>query len=85
METALKYVQQADRTSVQDKKNQEQILAEMKEISRMLACNEKWFQLECNETLIEACIYQRIALKARYRYLLQTAKQQGVSASPFQK
>ena len=49
-----------------------------------MACNDLWFELECDENLIEACIYQREALQARYRYLLGTARRKGISCEPFQ-
>lgn len=33
-----------------------------------------WFEGESNEDLIDACIYQREFLNARYRYLLKKIK-----------
>ena len=44
------------------------------------------FAMESDSDLIEACIYEMEALRARYRYLLKTAKQEGlvaVSEPPF--
>lgn len=38
------------------------------------------FDMESDEDLIEACIYEREALRARYRFLLRQARTQGVSA-----
>lgn len=59
------------------------LLREIREVNRQIHCNNAWFQLESNGDLIESCIYQGEALRARYRYLLSIAKQQGVSAPPF--
>lgn len=59
------------------------ILDEIREVNRELRCVERWFEMECNEDLIEACIYQKEALNARYRYLMARARQHGISASPF--
>lgn len=83
MESVLKLVLPAQKTMVKEEQNHTGLLEEMKEVSRLLACNDLWFDLECDENLIDACIYQRIALQSRYRYLLQQAKKQGVTASPF--
>ena len=85
METVLKYIQQVAKTSVKKQEDHGQILDELREVSRLLACNDKWFQMECNADLIDACVHQRIELMARYRHLLQAAREQGVSASPFSK
>lgn len=62
---------------------QQAILDEIKEVTRQIACTELWFEMESDSDLIEACIYQREALSARYRYLLSIAKQHEISSSPF--
>ena len=62
---------------------QDVLLQEIREVNRQIHCNNAWFQLESNGDLIESCIYQDQALRARYRYLLGIAKQQGVCAPPF--
>ena len=36
--------------------------------------------MESDSDLIEACIYEMESLRARYRYLLRTAKNRGVKA-----
>lgn len=59
------------------------ILEEIREVNRQLRCIDRWFQMESNEDLIEACIYQKEALHARYRYLMARARQNGISSSPF--
>ena len=68
METVLKLIQRVDSRETDKKQEQEkrQLLEELREVARLMACNDLWFQLECDENLIEACIYQREALQARY-------------------
>ena len=105
METVLKLIQRVDSRETDKKQEQEkrQLLEELREVARLMACNNLWFELEfdqifialqlepkvvasheCDENLIEACIYQREALQARYRYLLGTARRKGISCEPFQ-
>ena len=86
METVLKLIQRVDSRETDKKQEQEkrQLLEELREVARLMAGNDLWFQLECDENLIEACIYQREALQARYRYLLGTARRKGISCEPFQ-
>ena len=86
METVLKLIQRVDSRETDKKQEQEkrQLLEELREVARLMACHDLWFQLECDENLIEACIYQREALQARYRYLLGTARRKGISCEPFQ-
>jgi len=38
--------------------------------------------MESDSDLIEACIYEMEALRARYRYLLKAAREQGLTAAP---
>jgi hypothetical protein len=59
------------------------LLSEIKDVSRLLAYNDCWFQSERDSSLIEACIYQRRELEARYRYLMGLAKRNGVSCAAF--
>ena len=46
-------------------------LNEIREICAQIKCTEMWFEMEDDDDLIEASIYQREALNARYRYLLR--------------
>lgn len=77
MESVLKLAQRLEVTQAQPQDGLE-VLDEIKEVKRLIARNEMWFQQECDENLIESCVYQRIALLARYRYLLDRAKRQGL-------
>jgi hypothetical protein len=83
MESVLKLLQRTDCAAEKPDVDQKKLLSEIKDVSRLLAYNECWFQFECNSDLIDACIYQREELKARYRYLLCQAKQYGVSSAAF--
>ena len=81
MESVLKLLQHTERVAETTKDNQEKLLSEIKDVSRLLAYNECWFQFECDDDLIDACIYQREELQARYRYLLSRAREFGVSGA----
>lgn len=69
------------------KSNQEAILNakklrflnELREIYAQIKCTDMWFEMEEDEDLIDASIYQREALNARYRYLLRQAKENNIS------
>ncbi len=67
-----------------EEKQHARLLEEIREVRRQLACNHQWFALEGNQDMIEACIYEDRALQARYRHLLDTAKQQGIAVPPFE-
>ena len=69
------------------KSNQEAILNakrirffnELREICAQIKCTDMWFEMEEDEDLIDASIYQRESLNARYRYLLRQAKENNVA------
>ena len=71
------------------KSNQEAILNakrirffnELREICAQIKCTDMWFEMEEDEDLIDASIYQREALNARYRYLLRQAKENNISVA----
>lgn len=54
---------------------------EIKLISAQIACLDTWFQIEEDSDLVEACIYQRESLNARYRYFLKKAKEAEIQIS----
>ena len=83
MESVLKLLQRTECETKKSEIDKETVLSEIKDVSRLLAYNECWFQLECDSDLIDACIYQREELQARYRYLMGLAKQYGVSCAAF--
>jgi hypothetical protein len=83
MESVLKLIQRTDCVAVLKNEDRQKLIDELKEVGRLIACNDCWFDLECDENLIDACIYQREELNSRYRYLLKTARQKGLSCTPF--
>lgn len=86
MESVLKLLQRTTECEeVQNDRDRQQIIDSIRDVCRQLAYNECWFQLESDEDLIDACIYQREALKSRYRYLLNLAKRKGVNCASFQR
>ncbi|NLJ30550.1 MAG: DUF2508 family protein [Clostridiales bacterium] len=85
MESVLKLIQRANCAAVKENEEKKMLLQEIREVGRLLACNDCWFEQECDENLIDACIYQRGALESRYRYLLKSAKRLGVNCTPFTK
>ena len=82
MENVLKLVQREDTTTSKEDEDKKRLIFEIKEVCRLIACNEHWFELESDENLIEACIYERSSLYSRYRYLMKLAKKLGVSCNP---
>ena len=52
----------------------------IREVCARLDMVNRRFERESDSDLIEACIYEMESLRARYRYLLRTAKNRGVKA-----
>jgi len=59
----------------------ERLLGDMREVRRQLEGNHAFFAMESDEDLLDAAIYQREALQARYRYLLRLAREGGLEAT----
>ena len=55
------------------------LIEAIREVCVQLSLAENRFTMECDDDLIEANIYETVALHARYRYLLRLAKERGVS------
>ena len=51
------------------------IINEIKNICRQMEINDIWFQNESDNDLIDACIYQREVLNARYKYLINKLRE----------
>lgn len=56
------------------------LINEIQDISRALERAYERFELQSNNDLVEATIYEIEALKARYRYMLALAKEQNLTA-----
>ena len=60
---------------------QDRIIQDIREVRQQLEGIHAFFALESDEDLLDAAIYQREALQARYRYLLRLARETGVAAA----
>lgn len=58
-----------------------EVLAAIREVCQALDTVNARFEMESDGDLIESCIYEMEALRARYRYLLRQAKDQGLTAA----
>lgn len=57
-----------------------QILEEIRNVCLEMEVVGSRFEIESDNDLIDACIYELEALRARYRYLLRIAKQEGITS-----
>ena len=60
-----------------------EVLAAIREVCARLNNANTRFEMERDSDLIEACIYEMESLRARYRYLLRVAKNQGLTSGSF--
>ncbi len=51
----------------------------IREVCERMTMVENRFAMESDPDLIEGCIYEMESLRAKYRYLLRTARQEGLS------
>ncbi len=51
----------------------------IRDVCAQMTAVESRFSMESDPDLIEGCIYEMESLRAKYRYLLRTARQQGLS------
>lgn len=58
-----------------------EVLEAIREVCRQLDNVNSRFEMESDGDLIESCIYEMEALRARYRFLLRQAKDQGIKAA----
>ena len=57
----------------------DELIRELREVQRQLDNVQSYFSMESDDDLLDAAIYQREALEARYRYLLRLAKESHAS------
>lgn len=57
-----------------------ELLEDIREVQRQLALSDARFDMQCDRDLIDACIYEQEALRARYRYLLGQVRARGLCA-----
>ncbi len=68
------------RAILRDDEQPNEVLSAIREVCRQLDNVNARFAMESDDDLIEACIYEMEALRARYRFLLRKAKLEGVTA-----
>ena len=59
------------------------LIEEIREVCRQLELVNTRFDMTGDGDLIDACIYEQKALRARYRYLLAQAREQGLRAPQY--
>lgn len=57
------------------------VIAAIREVCEQMNLVENRFSLETDPDLIEGCIFEMESLRARYRYLLRQARDQGISCT----
>ena len=61
----------------------DELLAAIRDVCVQIDNVNTRFSMESDGDMIEACIFELEALRARYRYLLRRAKSRGVTASRY--
>ncbi|WP_040198280.1 DUF2508 family protein [Candidatus Soleaferrea massiliensis] len=67
---------------MQEKKEERELIAELGILKKRIEEVDTRFDLEVDDDLIDACIYEKNSLMARYRHLLKYAKEQGFTCHP---
>lgn len=71
----MKFIKKTDmdkREKISRKK--EDLIKEIRNVCAEMDKTNMWFQMEKNSDLIDACIYRREMLLARYKYLINKIK-----------
>ncbi len=61
--------------------SEQKILQDIRRVCRMIDDAYARFQMQADDDLVEASIYELEALKARYRYLIRLAKSQNITCN----
>ncbi|MBC8570059.1 YaaL family protein [Zongyangia hominis] len=77
-----KFLPRVRETSAAPVQETDRIIEDIKAVLELMDYAERRFNLEQDEDLLEACIYENKALSARYRYLIKMAKRKGISYDP---
>ncbi|MBE6793201.1 MAG: DUF2508 family protein [Ruminococcaceae bacterium] len=56
------------------------LLEDIREVCRQMEQVKIRFDMQSDADLVDACIYEQAALQARYRYLLEQVRRQGMTA-----
>ena len=57
------------------------VIIAIRDVCAAIDAVQQRFQMENDPDLIEGCIYELESLRAQYRYLLRTARQQGITCT----
>ncbi|MDR1466958.1 MAG: YaaL family protein [Oscillospiraceae bacterium] len=76
--TSLKKIN-CKRKNTNQQKEECFILQEIKRVKKQIYCDKNWLNVETDNDLIEACIYELKALEARYKFLFRIAQNRGIS------
>ena len=66
----------------EEKTAEENLLEDIRAVCRQMDAARARFEMEQDEDLVEASIYELESLKARYRYLIKRAKREKLSDAP---
>ena len=69
-------------TRADEKTDEELLLEDIRAVCRQMDAARARFEMEHDEDLVEASIYELESLKARYRYLIKRAKREKISEAP---
>ncbi len=64
-----------------DLSSDEKLLQDIRRVCRMIDDAYTRFQMQADDDLVEASIYEIEALKARYRYLIRLAKNKNITCN----
>lgn len=78
----LVFREKMTRTAKKQEEN-DSVLREIRAVSEKIRCAQSRFNLVCEDDLVESCIYELESLNARYRFLLQKARQMELRCEPF--
>ena len=70
-----------DKTKGEEISPEQRLLQDIRRVCRMIDDAYARFQMQADDDLVEASIYEIEALKARYRYLLRLAKTQNITCN----
>ena len=66
---------------LRDEASPHPLIVSIRDVCAAIDAVQSRFQMENDPDLIEGCIYELESLRAQYRYLLRTARQQGVTCT----
>lgn len=83
MENVIKRIRNAQEQELKSMQDNE-LINEIRDVRKQMRCIDMWFQMENDYDLIEACIYQKEVLMAKYRYLMKKARMNNITAMQYE-